>query len=70
MKCVLELTIKKDGKGLVNATYDRIDGDSLLAVLSQLPLLLARIAEQEKEYIERHSTSYICSKYGEDDIPF
>jgi hypothetical protein len=66
----IELTVKKDKSEFGFTSYDKVEAESLLNALSQFQLVLARYAELEKQYIERHSTSYICSKCGEDDIPF
>jgi len=71
MRYLLELTIRKDNPSELDfVSYDKIEGDSLTQVLSQLPLVIASYCKKNEDELTTTHNSYICSKCGEDDIPF
>lgn len=62
-KYSLTLTVRKAKDSFDVASVDSIESDSLLEVMAQLPLIVARITKLEINNLERHIVT-------DDDIPF
>jgi len=58
----------RDDKCFSPEFYEILEADDLVELLSKLPLTLAKMWREDKEYKERHGIKY--SQDEEDDIPF